>query len=489
VFTRSPAGNFLQLMIIAILLVSIGCSPKAEGKIPITTSSDKALSYYLEGRDFAEKLRAEEARQAFEKAIAEDPDFAMAYVNAANVQPDSKGFFEMLDKAVALADKVSEGERLLILGAQAGANGLPMLQREHYQKLVQAYPNDERAHNILGNHYFGLQEYPKSIEVYEKALAINPEFSPPYNQLGYAHRFLENFDAAEQAFTKYIELIPDDPNPHDSYAELLLKMGRYEESLESYRKALSVDPNFVASHVGIATNLVLMGKHDEARNQIQVIQASARNDGERRAAHFVTAVSYVDEGKPDLAQEELKKQYALAEKIDDAMNMAGDLISMGNICLETGRNDEALNHYQMSLRIVEASGLSGEVKENARRADLYNIARVALAKGDLVTAKEKQGEFRRRAEEINSPLQIQLAHELEGLIALQEKAYEEALTEFQQASQEDAYNIFRMALVYQGKGDQEKAREYFERAVRVNTVSDLNYAFIKGRAKQMLEAM
>ncbi len=479
----------LVLLIGGLLLLANGCSKAPDGKIAITTSSDTALKYFLEGRDLQERLQAQEALQYFERAIAEDPDFAMAHLFSAFSQPSAKGFFEELDEAVALVDKASEGERLWILGVQAGVNGFPMQQRDYYQKLVSTYPNDERALTLLGTNYFGQQEYPMAIEEYDKAVKIAPDFSQPYNQLGYAHRFLENYDSAEKAFQRYIELIPDDPNPHDSYAELLLKMGRYDESIEHYRKALELNPNFVASHVGIATNLVLKGEHEAARRQIQDLYAMARTDGERRAAHFAATVSFVDEGKIQEALEEQNKQFALAEKIDDAANMAGDLVTMGNIYLETGRYDEALQKYQMAVEIVENSNLAEEVKDNTRRFYLFNAARVAAKKKDFETAKAYQEEYRQRVEAVNNPFQIRLAHQLAGIIALEEQNYDRAIEELQQANQQNPYNFYRIALAYQGMGDRDKAREFCEKAANFNVLNSMNYAFIKNKATRMLEAM
>ena len=115
-----------------------------------------------------------------------------------------KGFFAFLNEAKAHLDKVSEGERSWILGFEAGVNGNPMQQREHYQKLVELFPNDERAHNILATHYFGIQEYEKAIDEYNKAIEINPNFSPAYNQLGYAHRTMEKLCRGRKMHSKNI---------------------------------------------------------------------------------------------------------------------------------------------------------------------------------------------------------------------------------------------------------------------------------------------
>ncbi|MGH7597851.1 MAG: tetratricopeptide repeat protein [bacterium] len=476
------------LTICALPLVFAGFTGNGK-KVPITTSSQEARELYLKGRDLQERLQGQESLQYFEKAIAQDPNFGMAYLNFAANQPTAKGFFEQLNKAVALADKVSDGERLWILGFQAGVDGHPMKQREYYQKLVAAYPDDERAHNLLGNYFFGQQEFAQAIEEYKKVTAIAPNFSQPYNQLGYAYRSLENYADAEKAFQKYIKLIPDDPNPYDSYAELLLKMGRFDESIKQYQAALSYNPNFVASYIGISTDLCLQGKHADARAQLQKLYDIARNDGERRAALFAKTVAYIDEGNTELALAEMDKQYALAEKINDAPAMSGDLGAMGNILYESGKYDEALAKFEKSLQLIEASNLSAGVKENAKRAYLYNAGRVALMKKDLATAKAKAEEFRAQSEAAKNTFQIWLAHELAGSIALAEKNYDQAIAHFQKANQQNPYTLYRLALAYEGKGDVKNAKESYKKAARFNALSNLNYSFMRKKAEQKLAAI
>ncbi|MFQ6115726.1 MAG: tetratricopeptide repeat protein [bacterium] len=475
-------------LVLTLLITGIGRASSEDGKVPLTTTSKEARQFYLQGRDLFERLQAQESLQYFEKAVATDQNFAMAYLYLAFAQPSAKGFFENLNKAKAFLDKVSEGERLWILGVEAGVNGFPMKQREYYKKLVAAYPNDERAQTLLGNSYFGQQEYTKAIEQYKKAIKINPDFSQPYNSLGYAQRFLGNYTASEKAFKKYIELIPDDPNPYDSYAELLMKMGQYDASIEKYQKALSINPNFVASHIGIATNLNFKGQQQGARKQLEKLYQIARNDGERRAAHFAMAVSYVDEGNVDKALGECKKLYALAEKINDSAAMAGDLIAMGNILLEAGKPEKALTKFEKSVKLIQESNLSDEIKENSKRGFLFNAARVALKKNDFATAKAKSEEYRKQVEAINNPLQIRQSHELAGMIALEEKDYDKALEELQQANQQNPYNLYRMAMAYEGKGDLDQAKEMYSKAADFNALNSLNYAYIRGKAKHIVAA-
>ena len=91
------------------------------GKIPITTKSEDAKNEFLQGRALSDKLLGQDSLQHFDKAIALDPEFASAELARANTSPTAKEFFEHLNKAVGLADKGSEGEKILILATQSGA--------------------------------------------------------------------------------------------------------------------------------------------------------------------------------------------------------------------------------------------------------------------------------------------------------------------------------------------------------------------------------
>jgi tetratricopeptide (TPR) repeat protein len=454
-------------------------------KITATTPSEEARKAFLQGRDLAERLLAQDSIAHFDKAISLDPTFAYAELGRANSSQTAKDFFDHLKKAVNLSDKASDGERLLILATEAGANGNAPKQKALLDRLIAAYPDDERANFAIGGYYFGQQDYPKAIEHYSKATRLAPDYSAAYNILGYAHRQKGDYASAELAFKKYIELIPNDPNPYDSYGELLLKMGKFDDSISQYRKALSIDPNFVASHLGISADLMYMGKPDEAAAELGIITEKARSDGDRRTALAGLTVVDVDGGNLDKALADVDQQYALGEKINDVAAMAGDLQTKGNILVEMGKYDQAKEQFEKALKITEGSGLSKEIKENAARAHHFNLATVALGKNDFKAAKAEADEFRKGAEASGNPAQIKLSHQLAGTIALAEKDYDRAIAELQRSSDQDPQNLYRQCLAQRGKGDNKKAGEFCARAANFNSLPLLNYALIRTKAKKM----
>jgi len=492
--------DYLRYLGYAALLISAlafsACEPvepnkaasktAANGKVPVTTSSEEARKEFLAGRDLQEKLRITDSIAHFDKAISLDPNFALAHLNRANVSPTGKEFFEHLKHAVSLADKASDGERMLIQAAEAGANANPTKQKEILEKLVAAYPNDERAHFNLGGYYFGQQDFTQAIDHYKKATELAPDYSTAFNILGYAYRQNEAYSDAENAFKKYIQLIPNDPNPYDSYAELLLKMGRFDEAITQYNKALAVEPNFVNSHFGIAAALTYEGKASEAQAELQKITQKARSDGERRTALFGQMIVAVDGGKLDQALAEVDKQYALGQKTNDVPAMIGDLQLKGNILLEMGKHDDAKQAYEQALKMASDSSQSQAFKDNAARFHHYNLARVAIAKKDLATAKTETETFRKAAEAAKNANQLKLAHELLGRIALEEKNYDSAVAELGQANQQNPDVLYLLGHAYHGKGDTAKAKESFTKAAKFNSLPQLNYAFVRSKAEKAL---
>jgi tetratricopeptide (TPR) repeat protein len=456
------------------------------GQVALTAASDEARTLYLRGRELSEQLRTHDARKLFEQAAAKDPKFALAHYSLALSSPTPKEFLAHLNQAVTLSSKASEGERLMILALQAGANGDSKKSLEYSQELVARYPRDARAQTQLGNAYANQQEFDKAASQLTKATALDPSYTLAYNSLGYAYMPQGKYSEAETAFKKYIELVPNDPNPYDSYAEMLMRTGRFDESIVQYQKALSVDPHFSNSYIGIASNLMFQGKHDAAAAQAQKLYDAALDDGDRRTAMLGRAVIYVDQSQTAQAMREMEKLYSLDARLGDTAAMSADAGQMGDILLGGGRADEALKRYQQSLTLVQGSGLSTELKDNAKLADHYNLARVALAKRDTATAAKEAQQYISGAEATHDVGRIRQGHELAGTIALQERDFDKAVDELGQADQQDPYILYTLATAYQGKGDAAKAKELAGRAADMHILPTIRYALVRTKAMKMM---
>ena len=138
-----------------------------------------------------------------------------------------------------------------------------------------------------------------------------------------------------------------------------------------------------------------------------------------------------------------------------------------------------------SLKMTQAGSFSQEIKDNAGLFQHYNLARVALGKKDLATAKTEAETFRKGTEAKNNPVQTKQAHQLMGLIALEEKDYDKAVTELKQANQQNPYDLYRLCQAYNGKGDANQAKGFCGKAANFNSLPAVNYAFIRTKAAKV----
>jgi tetratricopeptide (TPR) repeat protein len=495
--SRTTRFLFLPLAMLALAFLS-ACSGTSDARsadegssnelvaneIPITTSSAEARQLYVEGRTLFETLRALDSRPILERAVEIDPTFASAYLLLANTAPSPEVFFSNLELAIANVERVSEGERLQILATKAGVDGDGDRQLALLRELVAKYPGDARAHNALaGQLAFARQQWDEGIDEYRKVLEIDSDYAPALNSLGYAARAAARYDVAEDAFRRYIDVLPSEPNPYDSYAEFLMKMGRFDESIVQYRKALEVDPTFTASDIGIANNQMFLGHGKDARATMDALFEKAPNDGVRTTALFWKAAAWLHEGNAAKAFEVLDTRRRISVEKSDWTTLSGDDALIGRTMLELGDPEGAAERFRWSVEEIEKADVPVGVKEATKRVHLYNEGLVALARGDLATAKAKSAAYHAAVQEPAVPFELRQDHELLGRIALEEGNAAEAIAHFGRANQQDPRVLVLTARAQRAAGDAQAAEELLRQAAEFNQLS-FPLSYVRGEARE-----
>jgi tetratricopeptide (TPR) repeat protein len=230
-----------------------------------------------------------------------------------------------------------------------------------------------------------------------------------------------------------------------------------------------------------------MGQPEEARKTYAKLGSIARTDGERRQAHFWTAMSYVHEGATQQALSELQQMAAIDQAGSDLVALAGVTAQMGNVLLEAGRADEAAAKYRERSATIDKAEVATQVKEAAHRQALFDEALVALARNDLVAAKAKAGAYDTAVTAKGIPFELRQNHELAGRIALAAKDYASAAAELRQANQQDPRVLYLTAVALQGKGDSQAAKDVATQAAEWNGLSN-TYGFVRGKARELASA-
>lgn len=454
------------------------------GKIPVTSKSKEALEFYKKGFELENKLETDIAETAYKEAIKLDSTFALAYIRLGMLRDNYDARRNYIAEAMKYLDKVSDGERLWILGRNA-FYGIGKDEDEHgfFEKLVKLYPEDEQANYIYGylNHHHGVKDLQKAIFHLEKSIKINPKYALPYNDLAYTYMEKNDFENAERIIQSYIKLLPEQANPYDTYAEMLMRTGQYIKSIEMYEKVLSINPIYSWAIMGKAANLNFLNRHTEARKILLKLNKIKLGDYEDRHKWRSNVISFVDEGKLGSAIEVLKEQYKDADERNNLTMQYESLSRIVRLHFENKQPTEGLKAYK-NLNTFAQTKLSNEdTKKRVLHVGIYYDAYAAYLRDDFDLAKELLAKFE---SENGSPTDESKI--LMVFMLIKGKKYDSALEVIKTVDLENPYNIFWMAEVYKLKGDKTAAEKWFGKVATKLEMNNLDYALVRGKTEKRI---
>jgi len=318
--------------------------------VELTTSSLEAYNYFLRGQEDYEKFYFADAKKFLEKAIALDPEFALAYLILSAVENELNGLKlreQALRDAYRCSAKASEKERLYI--AARYAQTIEQDQEKTYkilQELVRRFPDEKYAQYALAHYYDSTRDYGAAAAGYEKAIALDPQFGFAINQLAYLRAKTGRFDEALALFKRYAAISPGDANPLDSMAELYVRMGRLDLAEAKYKEALELKPDFFGSCASLMYVACLREDYAEAYHWAAELIARAPTPAAKGQGVWLTAYTDYLCGRWNAALARVAEFRRQAQATGEPYYAAvGDWIS-GFILRDMGRSEEALAAFQ-----------------------------------------------------------------------------------------------------------------------------------------------
>jgi DNA-binding winged helix-turn-helix (wHTH) protein/Tfp pilus assembly protein PilF len=290
------------------------------------TDNPDAFRAYVRGRailDAKNPDNFEKAIDEFQKAVAMDPTFALAYAGLANAS------------------------------TRRGFNASGMSAQEFYAR---------------------------SKALAEKALSLDPEVPEAYAALATVKRiYYWDWAGAEHDFKRAIELNPNHARAHVGYALLLSCLGRGDDALAEIKRAMEIDPLSQDVKSGYLTVLEGRGEYKEALAQAQenvkfnkeyrrglrgvatflfhlgeyprVIEISEQELTAKNSQEFVwlslLVTSHHRSGQTGKRDERLKQLEALAQTDTKALYALAENYS------ELGRTDDALAALEKCIEVRE----------------------------------------------------------------------------------------------------------------------------------------
>ncbi len=379
--------DLLSLKLAAHLGTTLAAADAQQGLAALMTNNLDAYRYYSLALERSQMAQHHEAIALLEKALALDPQFAMAHARIGYVYAVRLGQGEKakpyLAKALALGDRLSEKDMLFIKAWQATAERNSKRAIEVYRDLIARYPLETEAYKRLNNVLQNQERNEEALQVIQQGLVTDPEWRDLYNSLGIVYMRLGRNDEALTAYQRHIQFMPNDPNAWDSLAAFQQWVGQYEEAEAAYNRALALNPELSVAIIHLGNLRFQQGRYAAAAEQYRRYIQIARDDPQRARGFISLAWLYLRQG--ELAQaaaavkEEMKYEptegwsslvlalrrgdQAAAAKLSEVVFAPANYdfqrergmlrqweYRQGYVALRQGRTDEALNHFRAALQ-------------------------------------------------------------------------------------------------------------------------------------------
>lgn len=330
-------------------------------------ATDKVAAYeaYLRGRNAMRgKLGADAAQSAigyYERALKEDPNFALAYAGLADASLrmyKESNDVKWSDKAVAAAERArNQGpnfpEVYFVSSSVFGATGKSNEAIAMINEALRLAPNSDEGYRRLGDALRPTDEQ-ASIDAYKKAIGINPYYWYNYNALGSAYFHFGMDQQAIDTYKKEIEIAPTISTGYTNLGAVYVRAGKYDEAIQQFQAALKIDPQNTVAISGLGNAYFFTKRYAES---IQAFEQQVKLKPNDEIANGNLADSYRWSGDKQKADAAYDKAIALAQK--DLQVNPRDTEAMGSLALYYAKkgNDILAQQYIHRARSINDSNV------------------------------------------------------------------------------------------------------------------------------------
>lgn len=413
-----------RVLIIACTLFSVfpAFAHNDPAGIQITTKSPQAHVFFERGLRKMELLHFQAGLENWRKAVAADPNFAVAHIFLTFFSQDPAEQVAEREKALATRQYAGQEEQLIIdwLANANQSKWIPAIQAMN--SALERYPRDKYLAWMAG-WWLALNQNqsPRALAMFERVIKLDPNFADAWNEAAYCYAKAGNFDKAFADIRRYTELVPNEANPQDSYAELSRMAGRFDEALKHYRMSLKIDPSFHESQLGLGDTYALMGDEPRARAEYAIaikegtpvqkvmwelqsaatyVRESDWNGADRayrqvaQQAHDLGFANYEAEAYRAMAlyQQESKAAFALLEKAQNELReghkvpqalLDEEMAALWRTSVERAVHEGKLDEAKVTVNKLEGlSGAGGDVVVEASYHGAAGTLALAEAKYD-----------------------------------------------------------------------------------------------------------
>ena len=289
------------------------------------TENTEAYQLYLQGRFFWNKRSEEGLKTAiryFEKAIEQDPQYALAWAGIADSysvlgEYGSIPRKELYPKAEAAVKKALEIDDRLAEVHTSFAS-LLMLKKwdwvnseKEFKRALELNPNYATAHHWYSQWFLNMGKLEESVRMISRAAELDPVSQAILKDKGLALYYSRQYDATIEMARKTLELDPNYAAAHRLLSLAYQGKELFDEAIAENRIWGTLTGNKVETTLALAQIYAVSGQIEAARKLVEVVE---RDPLVIDQAYRGLALVYAALGENDLAFARLEKGYQRREE-------------------------------------------------------------------------------------------------------------------------------------------------------------------------------
>lgn len=449
----------------------------------------------------------EKAADYLKRAVEEDPTFAYAWYELANVYfPSSKSreAEEAIRAAMQHDYKLPEKDKFDVkyfyyyIFKQDQEMIFTLAKRR-----VELFPHDIEGHFWLADSYRMKNQLDEALSEYELILELDPEQYNYFQEIAKIYEDKGEFEKALEYHKKYADKFPDDPTSFSTVGALYKTLGDFEQAKAYYKKVLLIEPENIRvllTLAGIDSNL---GNFDQALEQYLGALEACKTSEQRYRAYNSLSDYYLLRGQTKKAIEYRRQSSDELAKYVPPMMVQVSNTGLAEIYIDAGKTDLALEILEevegklaplwrkiLPFVYMEAY-LELEDADNAEKMleGIDEYIKTWLGEGSRSDyfhfqgrINEIRGEYEQAIIDFQKALEIapadNITKESIGRCYGKLEEFEKAEKFLQDALKIEPFNPkfnYEISLVYWDWGKKEKAREHLNRTLYVWEDADPEY--------------
>ncbi len=284
------------------------------------TASPEAYQDYLRGSYWRWKITDDgysKGIEYFQRAIAKDPTYALAYSGLAECYsgranndfvPRKEGYpraKEAALKALELDDTLAEAHTSLAFVKTDYDWDWSGAEKE-LQRAIELNPGYARAHEQYGYLLYRVGRLEEAIAEEKRGVELDPLSLLNNRVLGQSFYAARQYDRAIEQFRKTLELDPNFLNGHMLLGVAYLQKSMYREGIAEIEKELMISANSTGALSELGHGYALEGRRAEAQRVLDQLNEISK---QKYVPAVTRAVIYAGLGDKDKAFEWLEKGY------------------------------------------------------------------------------------------------------------------------------------------------------------------------------------